>query len=104
VYPNAIAALSSSWSSAPVIASRLIGRNSVTERSLYGYRFGSLGDTVFVAKLSRVRTYQIEIPTTGGKFYRCRERCRVAAIQVTRERRIVTSIIVSSHCTCAKNV
>jgi len=103
VYPNTIAALSSSWSGAP-IASWLIGRNAVTKRSLYGYRFGSIGDTVFVAKHSRVRTCQIEILTTGGKFYRCRERCRFAAIQVTRERRIVTSIIVSSNCTCAKNV
>jgi len=86
VYPNAIAAHFSSWSGARIIASWLIGRSSVTERSLYGYSFGSLGDTVFVAKLSRVRNYHIEIRTTDGKFYRCYERCRYAAKQVTRER------------------
>jgi len=69
IYPKNHYSSFSSRSGTPFIASRLFGPNSVTGRASDDQGLGSLDDTIFVAKLSRVRNLiRLRSDLLGGKI------------------------------------
>jgi len=80
----------------------LIGHSSVTERASNDQRLGSLDDTIFAAKLSRVENWPGWGPNYSVASFFLLPWTSVYRKQVTRVLWIVILIRVSSHWTCAK--
>ena len=77
---------------------------SVTKRASDDQGLGSLDDTIFCCKpLQTKKLTRLRSKLLDGKFF-CFHELLCAGKQVTRKLSIVIFIIVSVHCTCAKNM